>query len=120
MSGLGIRLYTDEDVDTRLAEQLRRRGYDAISCREVGNHNQALSDEWQLNWATSQERAILVYNIPHYMELDAAWKSQRRAHSGIIMAQHRWPFSELVRRTIRHLDTVPIAEQHDIIRYLET
>lgn len=119
MSGLGIRLYTDEDVDTRLAEQLRRHGYDVISCREAGNSNLALSDEWQLTWATSQGRAILAFNLPHYMLLDSVWKSQSRPHAGIIMAQHRWPFGDLLRRTIRHLDTIPSVDQFDVARYLE-
>lgn len=45
MTGIGIRIYTDEDVPPQLAEQLQRHGYDAISCRESGNHNQALPDD---------------------------------------------------------------------------
>lgn len=32
MSGLGVRVYTDEDVHAGLAQQLRARGYDAVSC----------------------------------------------------------------------------------------
>jgi hypothetical protein len=90
MSGLGIRLYTDEDVDTRLAEQLQRRGYDAISCREAGNNNQALPDDWQLGWATEHGRVILVFNVAHYLRLDSLWKLQNRSHVGIIMAGHQW------------------------------
>ncbi len=34
---LYIAFYTDEDVDGRLAAQLRAKGYDAISTFEVGN-----------------------------------------------------------------------------------
>lgn len=118
MSGIGIRLYTDEDVDPRLAQQLQRHGYDAISCREVGNNNQALPDDWQLGWASDQGRAILVFNVAHYLRLDSLWKLQNRPHSGIMMAEHQWSFSDLLRRSIRHLDTVSPEEQNDIARYL--
>lgn len=118
MSGLGIRLYTDEDVDPQLTEQLQRRGYDAISCREAGNNNQRLSDDWQLRWATERGRAILVFNVAHYMRLDSLWKLQNQSHSGIIIAEHQWSFSDLLRRSMLHLDTVPPEEQNDIARYL--
>jgi hypothetical protein len=103
MSGPGISLYTDEDVDPELAVQLRRHGYDAISCREAENHNQGLSDEWQLTWAANEGRPILVFNVRHYGQLDHAWKAAHRTHAGIIMAQHEWVFSEPLRRTVRHL-----------------
>lgn len=41
----------------------------------MGNCNQGLSDEWQLAWATSEGRSILVYTIPHDIDRDAEWKS---------------------------------------------
>jgi hypothetical protein len=118
MRGLGIRIYTDEDVPPQLAEQLQQRGYDAISCREAGNNNQALPDDWQLQWATEQGRAILIFNVSHYLRLDSLWKLQGRSHAGIIMAEHQWSFGEMLRRTIVHLDTVPPEAQLDIARYL--
>jgi predicted nuclease of predicted toxin-antitoxin system len=118
MRGLGIRIYTDEDVPAQLAEQLQRRGYDAISCREAGNSNQALPDEWQLGWTAERGRSIVVFNVAHFLRLDSLWKLQDRSHAGIIMAEHRWSFSELLRRSINHLDTVPPEEQFDIARYL--
>jgi hypothetical protein len=118
MTGLGIRPYTDEDVDPPLAEQLQRHGYDAISCREAGNGNRGLPDDWQLRWATENGRAILVFNVAHYLRLDGLWTLQRKSHAGIILAEHQWSLGELVRRTIRHLDTVAPEEQHNIARYL--
>jgi hypothetical protein len=51
MAGLGIRLYTDEMIDARLARELRRRGYDAESCQEAGRHNRGISDPDQLAYA---------------------------------------------------------------------
>lgn len=70
MSWWGIRIYTDEDIDGNLAPQLRRRGYSAVSCAEAGNANQELPDEWQLEYATRNGRAILSHNIADYVKLD--------------------------------------------------
>ena len=118
MSGLGIRLYTDEDVDVGLAEQLQRQGYDALSCRDAGNHNQELSDDWQLHYATSQQRAIMVYNASDFVALDAEWKGQGLEHWGIIVAEQRLYIGELIRRVRLHLDTVHPEQQYNTLLYL--
>lgn len=118
MSGLGVRLYTDEDFDVHLAEQLRRRGYDVRSCLEAGNAAQGRSDEWQLDYATRSGRAILVHNIGHFAPIDAAWKAAGRAHHGIIAVPQDTALGELVRRVAAHLETVEQAEQDNLLRYL--
>ena len=118
MTGPAILLYTDEDVDVHLAIQLRRGGYNVVSCREAGNAAHGYSDEWQLAYATSQGRAILVHNISHFAPLDAAWKADGRVHCGIIAAPKNTSLSELVRRVRSHLDAVSPGDQHNLLRYL--
>lgn len=118
MSGRGITVYTDEDVDPELARQLHRQGYDVISCLEVGNHNQQHSDEWQLSYATSVRRAILVFNTVDFIERDSDWRATGRQHYGIIAALNTTPFSELVRRTVIHLNTYAPHDQYNIILWL--
>ncbi|MGI8915832.1 MAG: DUF5615 family PIN-like protein [Chloroflexota bacterium] len=118
MTGLGILLYTDEDVDVHLAEQLRRSGYDVVSCREAGNSSHGYSDEWQLSYATREGRAILVHNISHFVPIDVAWKTAGRLHFGIIAVPQSTSLSELVRRVKVHLDTVGPKQQHNLLRYL--
>lgn len=118
MSGLGISLYTDEDVDERLADQLGRQGYDILSCRAAGNHNKQLPDDWQLAFAVSQQRAILVNNIADYMSRDEDWRARGREHYGIVLAEKRIPIGELVRRTKRHLDTISPSYQHNLVLHL--
>jgi len=117
MTGLGVTIYTDEDVDVDLARQLRYHGYDAVSCQETGNHNRGPSDEWQLTFASGERRAILVHNIADYCELDADWQSIGKAHHGIIAAQ-RMPIAQLVHRVRRHFDTVPPQQQYNTLLYL--
>lgn len=48
MTGLGLRLSTDEDVAGQLAADLRMHGYDVVRCHEAGNSNQRYPDSWQL------------------------------------------------------------------------
>ncbi len=117
MNGLGIRVYTDEDVDIDLASHLLARGYDVISTRDSGNAHQSLDDEWQLNYATSEHRAILTHNFGHYVQLDHAWKSRGQEHCGIILVEHV-NIGELVRRTIAHLETYSPKDQHDTVLFL--
>ena len=119
MSWQGIRLYTDEDVDSDLAPQLRRRGYSALSCSEAGNANQELPDEWQLEYAIRNGRTILTHNIADYMKLDSQWKARGREHHGIIVVHKKGAsIGELVRRSQLHLDTVAAKDQHNLLLYL--
>jgi predicted nuclease of predicted toxin-antitoxin system len=64
---LFIALYTDADVDQKLAEQLRRRRFDAVSAREIGQYQS--SDEEQLDYAILQGRAVLTFNSRHWEPL---------------------------------------------------
>lgn len=117
MSGRGLTLYTDEDVDADLADQLRRDGYDVLSCRDAGNAHQGFSDEWQLHFAVTQGRAILVHNIRDYVPLDESWRRRGEEHFGIIMVE-QLPIGELVRRVRHHLDTVEPEYQRNLVLYL--
>ena len=118
MSGRGIWLYTDEDVDVGVARQLQGQGYDILSCRDAGNAGRRLSDEWQLDYATRQRRAILTHNVSDYFKLDAAWRVLGREHWGIICAARGDRLGELVRRTKLHLDTIPTDVQYNAVLYL--
>lgn len=117
MSGLGIRLCTDEEVDPELAVQLSRLGYDALSCHAAANHDQGLNDDWQLRYAASEQRAILVYNIAHFVALDRDWRARAAEHHGIILSQ-QLRIGELVRRARRHLDTYTPQQQYNTVLQL--
>lgn len=117
MTGLGIRLYTDEDVDVRLAEQLTRLGYDVRSCRDEGNSNRQLSDDWQLRSATVHGRAIAVYNAVDYIARDHEWRQRGDEHYGILIS-NQLSISDLVRRTRYHLDTCTPQSQYNTVLYL--
>ena len=56
MSPNKLRFYLDENMDPEIAEQLRRRGIDALAARDVGLLN--VSDDAQLRYAAAHGRAI--------------------------------------------------------------
>jgi hypothetical protein len=80
---LVARLYFDEDVDARLAEALRRRGYDVQTTVEAGLLG--ASDEEQLAYAVSQQRTLVTHNIKHFPGEHARWVEGGRKHRGIII-----------------------------------
>ena len=120
MAGLGVRLFTDENIDPDVARTLRSRGYDAESCHEAGRANRRIPDEEQLSYAVQRGRAILSFDYVDFSRLDAIWKRTARRHAGIILSVEVRDVGELLRRVQRHLDTYPPEVQHDTLLWLES
>lgn len=115
MAGLGIRLFTDEMVNPRVAWTLARRGYEVQSCHWAGRANQRISDDLQLAYATEQSRAILTFNATDFERLDLRWKLLGRSHAGIIIADQIRDLVEFTRRVKLHLDTVNPVDQYNAV-----
>lgn len=118
MAGLGVRVYTDEMISSALSVELRKRGYDALSCHEAGRSNQRLSDPAQLAVAASEGRAILTENVRDYVPLDVQRKRRSRTHAGIMLYADDPPLGELLRRVIAHLDAFPSDVQRDTVLWI--
>lgn len=115
-----IFLYTDEDVTDRLAELLRKRGYEAASATSMGT--QGLPDEEQLAFATARGFTILTYNKKDFVMLARQWFAVDREHAGIVLSSQ---FStqntgELVRQTCNLIETVSVAEMWNTVRELQS
>ena len=95
-TSLIARLYFDEDADARLAEALRRRGYDVETTVEAGLLE--ASDEEQLLFAAGQQRALVTHNIKHFPGVHAAWMEAGREHWGIIILVGHSAVSAWLRR----------------------
>lgn len=120
MAGLGIRLHTDEMIPARLAEALRARDYDAMSCHEIGRANRAIADQDQLRYAAEVGGAILTFNMVDYVPLDQAWKAEGRHHSGIVVSPAIDELGMLLRAVQQHLDKYPPEVQNDLLLWLDT
>lgn len=116
-NGQRLRLYTDEDVDGRVARQLLRLGYDVLSSHAAGNSGRRLSDEWQLEYATEHGRVILSHNSGDFNRLARVWALAEREYCGIVIAP-RMPVGSLILRTAKHLDEVDPATHYNILIHL--
>jgi predicted nuclease of predicted toxin-antitoxin system len=85
LEALFIRLYFDRHIMTRLAVDLRGRGYDVLTTEEAGKAT--ASDEEQLAFATAEKRSILTFNIRDFAPLHETWHAAARPHAGIIVSK---------------------------------
>ncbi len=108
---MSLTFLLDEDLSYRVAEGLRRRGVDAVSVHEVGRANRQVSDAEQLEYATQQGRVLVTYNRADYQALDALWRTQGRAHAGVLWCAER----SIPRRAIGDLTRAlaQFADQHE-------
>lgn len=80
-----IRLYTDEDVHKKVSVALCTRGYDVVSVHT--SKNLGLTDLQQLEYATSQERAIFTFNTGDFIRLHKDYLNNKKSHFGIILSK---------------------------------
>jgi predicted nuclease of predicted toxin-antitoxin system len=119
LEALFIPLYFDRHIMTRLAIDLRGRGYDVLTTEEAGNDT--VSDEEQLAFATAEKRSILTFNIRDFAPLHEAWQAAARPHAGIIVSQQLGSrqYSLLLQRMLRLLNHLTAEEMLGNLVHLE-
>src|SRR5205823_3604509 len=116
---LFVRLYFDRHIMTRLAIDLRGRGFDVLTTEEAGNDT--VLDEEQLVFATAQQRAILTFNIRDFAPLHEQWQAANRTHAGIIVSQQLGSrqYGVLLNRMLRLLNELTVEEMRGNFVHLE-
>jgi predicted nuclease of predicted toxin-antitoxin system len=84
---MAIPFMLDEDVQLSLANGLRARGCDAIHVREVGRRG--FPDREQLEYAITQQRCFMTFNVRDFVQLHDAWLNDQHEHCGIIVSPQR-------------------------------
>jgi hypothetical protein len=110
-----IRFFTDEDVYGAIAPAIRTAGFDAVATPEVGRRGE--SDESQLQWAASEGRAIITFNVAHFAWLHADWLRVGRAHAGIIVSSQR-SIGDTLRRLVRLANALDGTAMRDRLEFL--
>ncbi len=77
-----MRLLLNEQINPRVAAELRAKGYDVAAAEEISTRG--ASDLEQLAGAASEQRALVTYNIADFLELLAEWAHRGLTHWGII------------------------------------
>jgi predicted nuclease of predicted toxin-antitoxin system len=119
LEALFVRLYLDRHIMTRLAVDLRGRGYDVLTTEEAGKDT--APDEEQLVFATRENRAILTFNIRDFAPLHEAWQAGARPHAGIIVSQQLGgrEYGGLLQRMLRLLNQFTAEEMVNNLVHLE-
>jgi predicted nuclease of predicted toxin-antitoxin system len=115
MNHLFIRLYLDEDVHVLVADLLNARGFDVLTARDAGKLQ--ASDDEQLAYAISQERALVTHNRSDFEALVQAYFDVERKHYGVILAVRRSP-QDIGRRLLAILNQVTTDEMENQVRYI--
>jgi predicted nuclease of predicted toxin-antitoxin system len=115
---LYIKLYLDEDVHPDLADGIRQAGFD---CRTAGEAGMLGSpDEKQLEYAASQDRCLVSFNVADFTTLAAVWAQAGKAHAGIVVTRQvsRKGIGKLLARLLHLLNTTTADEMANVLRYL--
>ena len=117
---LFIALYTDEDITSELAPALRERGFEAQSAAEAGLLR--ADDARQLAYAAAHGMTLLTCNTSHFLMLARQYAATGQSHAGIIISSEQYSrrrFGELLRLTLRVMNTLTVDEMRDAVVYLQ-
>ena len=109
------RLYLNEHLSPRLAEQLRQHGFDVTSTVE-SKMGEADDDE-QLAHAASEQRALVTFNHKDFAVRHERYLTEDKEHWGIVLSTEE-PIDILRRRLLRLLNTLSAEELKNQIRWL--
>jgi predicted nuclease of predicted toxin-antitoxin system len=109
------KLYLNEHLSPRLAEQLRRYGFDAVSSQEAAmlSHD----DAEQLVWAVAQERAIVTFNVSDFVKLHEEYQAAGKEHFGVVLSTAE-TVPVLLHRLLRLLNSLSADELKNQVRWL--
>lgn len=116
MTGEPIKLLLDEHIWEGLAEALTQRGYDVVHI--ASTEQKGVDDEQLLVSATAEGRAVLTYNIRHFVPLVRLWYEAGREHAGVILST-QLPSGELLKQVERLLTTLSADELKNTVRWLQ-
>ena len=100
-----MRLLLDEDLSSKIAELLRKKGLDAVSVHEIGRGG--LSDKSQLEYAASEKRCLVTRNRNDYIILTRQFFAGHKPHKGvlIISSSHRfYDFSAIAKAISKYVE----------------
>ena len=76
-------------------------------------------DQYQLEFATSQNRGIYTFNVADFYSLHIQYLTDGRQHAGIILThQSRYTVGEQIRRVLKLISTLSAEDMQNRAEYL--
>lgn len=111
-----LKLYTDENVDIRVAEGLRRRGVEAWSAYEEGMLG--MLDEEQFAHAAKLKAAIFTHDH-HFIERALEMSQRGETHYGVLFVEmHRLGLGECIRRLALYPEILSSEDMMNRVEFL--
>ena len=110
-----IKLYLDEDVNPKLARDLRDRGYDAVSTNEVPNLGR--SDREQMEYAQAHGRALVTHNRDDFLVIASEYAIRETSHYGILYIP-QVAYGPLLQRTLQFLAKTKESVVRDVFLWI--
>lgn len=109
------KLLLDEHIWAYLAKLLREQGFDVVHVNEVDLV--AAPDEKVVAYAVGEHRAVVTFNIKHFVPLAIRYVEDGKEHYGIVVSKQLSP-GELQRQVTKLLESVTAEELMNAVRYL--
>ena|ERR1043165_7733730 len=109
------RLLLDEHIWAYLATLLREQGFDVIHATEVDLV--ATPDDKILAYAVGEHRAVVTFNIRHFIPLAVQYYEDGKEHYGVVVS-NQLSRGELQKRVIKLLKSVTAKELMNAVKYL--
>jgi predicted nuclease of predicted toxin-antitoxin system len=110
------KLLLDEQIWVYLATLLREQGYDVIHIYEAGLESKP--DHEVLRSAVENHRAVVTFNIKHFVPLARQYSEEGKEHYGLVVSDEI-PQGELQRRVTKLLNSVSAEELKNMVRFLQ-
>ena len=111
-----LKIYTDENVDIRVAEGLKRRGIKACSALEKGMIG--AEDIEHFNCAAKIESVIFTHDH-HFLEIAGQFTKEGKAHYGVIFAEmNKLGVGECIKRLALYAEVLATEEMMNQIEFL--
>jgi predicted nuclease of predicted toxin-antitoxin system len=111
-----LKIYTDENVDVRVAEGLKRRGVHAFSALE--KKMTGASDREHLRFA-AENQAVFFTHDHHLLEIATALTTEGKNHWGVIFVEmDKLTVGECIKRLALYAELLTAEEMKNVVEFL--
>ena len=109
------KLLLDEHIWAYLAKILREQGFDVIHVEEIDLTS--TPDAKIMAYAVGEHRAVVTFNIKHYVPLAVQYYEDGKEHYGVVVSK-QLSQGELQTRVTKLLESISAEELINAVRYL--